>query len=154
MACGSRCRRSGEDGARGGDHGSPRCVCWAWEASDRGYARVTCLRRVPGSAGVGARGRIGPGGPTGLQNQLGSVRTLVGSIPTRSRQGPPVIFIPGLGNTVHVYAGFAGRFTARHPVVAVTTWGFGASLPNDRGAPLDTIRSRTAPATTCRIGIA
>jgi len=65
-----------------------------------------------------------------------------------------VIFIPGLGNTVHVYAGFAGRFTARHPVVAVTTWGFGASLPNDRGAPLDTIRSRTAPATTCRIGIA
>src|SRR5207249_10206317 len=101
-----------------------------------------------------ARGRIGPGGPTGLQNQLGSVRTLVGSIPTRSRQGPPVIFIPGLGNTVHVYAGFAGRVTARHPVVAVTTWGFGASLPNDRGARLDTIRSWTAPATTCRIGTA
>src|SRR6185437_6092825 len=33
-----------------------------------------------------AWGRIGSGGPTGLQNQLESARTLVGSIPTRSRQ--------------------------------------------------------------------
>src|SRR5258705_7264583 len=36
----------------------------------------------------GAGGRIGPGGPTGLQNQLGSFWTSVGSIPTRSRHTP------------------------------------------------------------------
>src|SRR2546428_445851 len=37
-------------------------------------------------ATVYTAGQIAPGGPTGLKNQLGSVRTSVGSIPTRSRQ--------------------------------------------------------------------
>src|SRR5438876_5831293 len=45
----------------------------------------TLPQKRAGPDGGSARGRIGPGGPTGLQNQLGSFWTSVGSIPTRSR---------------------------------------------------------------------
>jgi len=53
--------------------------------------------------------------------------------------GAPLVFLPGLGNTAHVYQDFAPRFTDQHRVVAITPRGFGASRPNDRGAPLDTV---------------
>jgi len=54
-------------------------------------------------------------------------------------RGPALLFLPGLGNTAHVYEDFAGRFTDRYRVVAITPRGFGASTPTDRGAPLDSL---------------
>ena len=54
-------------------------------------------------------------------------------------RGSALVFLPGLGNTAHVYEEFAGRFTDRYRVVAITPRGFGASTPTDRGAPLDTV---------------
>jgi non-heme chloroperoxidase len=53
--------------------------------------------------------------------------------------GPALVFLPGLGNTAHVYEEFAGRFTDHYRVVAITPRGFGASTPTNRGAPLDTL---------------
>jgi pimeloyl-ACP methyl ester carboxylesterase/ketosteroid isomerase-like protein len=54
-------------------------------------------------------------------------------------RGSALVFLPGLGNSAHVYEEFAGRFTDRYRVVAITPRGFGASTPTDRGAPLDTV---------------
>lgn len=41
--------------------------------------------------------------------------------------GPPLIFLAGLGNTAHVFDDFAPKFTGRHHVYAITRRGFGAS---------------------------
>lgn len=41
--------------------------------------------------------------------------------------GPPMIFLPGLGNTAHVFDGFAPKFTATHHVFGITRRGLGAS---------------------------
>jgi pimeloyl-ACP methyl ester carboxylesterase len=41
--------------------------------------------------------------------------------------GPPLIFLSGLGSTAHSFDGFAEKFTARHHVYAITRRGFGAS---------------------------
>jgi pimeloyl-ACP methyl ester carboxylesterase len=42
-------------------------------------------------------------------------------------EGPPLVFLPGLGNTAHAYDEFAPRFLDRFHVVAITRRGFGAS---------------------------
>lgn len=41
--------------------------------------------------------------------------------------GPPLVFIPGHGNTAHVFDSLAPKFTATHHVYAVTRRGFGVS---------------------------
>lgn len=41
--------------------------------------------------------------------------------------GPPLIFVPGLGNTAHVFDHFAPLFTGRHHVYGITRRGFGVS---------------------------
>lgn len=41
--------------------------------------------------------------------------------------GPPLIFLPGNGNTAHVFDGFAPKFTAKHHVYGITRRGFGLS---------------------------
>jgi pimeloyl-ACP methyl ester carboxylesterase len=41
--------------------------------------------------------------------------------------GPPLVFLTGLGNTAHVFDDFAPKFTAKHHVYAITRRGFGAS---------------------------
>src|SRR4051812_43319889 len=54
-------------------------------------------------------------------------------------KGPTLFFLPGLGSTAHVYEDFAPRFANRYRVVAMTPRPFGASTPNDRGVPVDTL---------------
>lgn len=41
--------------------------------------------------------------------------------------GPPLIFLSGLGNSAHTFDSFAPKFTANHHVYAITRRGFGAS---------------------------
>lgn len=41
--------------------------------------------------------------------------------------GPPLIFLSGLGDTGHAFDGFAEKFTGKHHVYAITRRGFGAS---------------------------
>jgi len=41
--------------------------------------------------------------------------------------GPPLIFLAGLGDTAHVFDTFAPKFTARHRVYGITRRGFGKS---------------------------
>lgn len=47
--------------------------------------------------------------------------------------GPPLVFIPGLGNTAHAFDDFAPRFTGRYRVIAFTRRGFGQSSHPDSG---------------------
>jgi pimeloyl-ACP methyl ester carboxylesterase len=42
-------------------------------------------------------------------------------------QGPTIVFLPGLGNTAHVFDDFAPRFTDRFHCIALTRRGFGES---------------------------
>jgi len=42
-------------------------------------------------------------------------------------QGPPLIFLTGLGNTAHVFDSFALHFTGKHHVYGITRRGYGAS---------------------------
>jgi len=42
-------------------------------------------------------------------------------------KGPALVFLPGWGNTAHVFDSFAPRFTARHHVFGITRRGFGLS---------------------------
>lgn len=48
-------------------------------------------------------------------------------------EGPALIFVPGLGNTAHIFDTFAPEFTATHHVYSVTRRGFGASSWPERG---------------------
>lgn len=41
--------------------------------------------------------------------------------------GRPLVFLAGLGNTAHIFDGFATKFTASHHVYGITRRGFGAS---------------------------
>lgn len=41
--------------------------------------------------------------------------------------GPPLVFLAGLGDTAHAFDSFAGRFTGKHHVYGITRRGFGAS---------------------------
>ena len=45
--------------------------------------------------------------------------------------GPPLVFLPGLGNDAHVFDWFAPRFTGQHHVYGITRRGFGASSAPD-----------------------
>lgn len=47
--------------------------------------------------------------------------------------GPALVFVPGLGNTAHVFDTFAPEFTATHHVYSVTRRGFGASSWAEQG---------------------
>lgn len=47
--------------------------------------------------------------------------------------GRPLVFIPGLGNTAHVFDDFAPEFTTRYHVYGITRRGFGASSAPDTG---------------------
>jgi pimeloyl-ACP methyl ester carboxylesterase len=48
-------------------------------------------------------------------------------------EGPPLVFLPGLGNTAHAFDDFAPRFRDRFHVVAITRRGFGGSSHPDSG---------------------
>jgi hypothetical protein len=41
--------------------------------------------------------------------------------------GPPLVFLAGLGNTAHIFDSFAVKFTATHHVYAITRRGYGMS---------------------------
>ena len=53
--------------------------------------------------------------------------------------GPPLVFLAGLGNTAHAFDNFAPRFTDKWRVVAITRRGFGASSHPDDGYDLTTL---------------
>lgn len=55
--------------------------------------------------------------------------------------GSPVVLLAGLGNTAHVYDGFAERLTGRHRVIAVTRRGYGRSSRPPAGYDLETLTS-------------
>lgn len=48
--------------------------------------------------------------------------------------GVALVFIPGIGNTAHVFDDFAPRFTDRYRVIGITRAGFGGSDRPDTGA--------------------
>lgn len=52
--------------------------------------------------------------------------------------GPPLIFLSGLGNTSHIFDHFAHQFTDRFRVMAVTRRGYGASTHPSTGYDLAT----------------
>jgi pimeloyl-ACP methyl ester carboxylesterase len=54
--------------------------------------------------------------------------------------GPPLLFLPGLGNTAHVFDTFAPKFTDKHHVYGITRRGIGASStppPNEENYDAD-----------------
>src|SRR3989442_1742395 len=51
----------------------------------------------------------------------------------------PLVFLPGLGNTAHVFEAFAPRLTNRYRVLAITPRGFGASTSGGGSMTLDTV---------------
>jgi pimeloyl-ACP methyl ester carboxylesterase len=56
-------------------------------------------------------------------------------------QGPPLIFLPGNGNSAHVFDDFALKFTGNHHVYGVTRRGFGmSSKPEPNGENYDADR--------------
>lgn len=56
-------------------------------------------------------------------------------------EGPPLIFLPGNGNTGHTFDEFAPKFTAKHHVYAITRRGFGmSSKPEPNGENYDADR--------------
>jgi non-heme chloroperoxidase len=55
--------------------------------------------------------------------------------------GPPLIFLPGNGNTAHTFDDFALKFTGKHHVYGVTRRGFGrSSKPEPNGDNYDADR--------------
>jgi pimeloyl-ACP methyl ester carboxylesterase len=62
--------------------------------------------------------------------------------PTGAENGPPLVFLTGLGDTAHVFDSFAPKFTSKHHVYGITRRGFGVSSapsPTD-GAAYDADR--------------
>ncbi len=51
--------------------------------------------------------------------------------------GRPLLFVPGLGNTAHIFDGFAPKLTAQYHVYGVTRRGFGASSAPATGYEAD-----------------
>lgn len=51
--------------------------------------------------------------------------------------GSPLIFLAGLGNTAHVFDGFAPQFTNKYHVIGITRRGFGESSIPDSGYSSD-----------------
>ncbi len=56
-------------------------------------------------------------------------------------RGPPLVFLAGMGNTAHIYDGFAPQFTDQFHVLGVTRRGFGASAGAPAPKDLDTLVS-------------
>lgn len=55
--------------------------------------------------------------------------------------GPPLIFLPGNGNTAHTFDDFAPKFTGKHHVYGITRRGFGmSSKPEPNGENYDADR--------------
>jgi pimeloyl-ACP methyl ester carboxylesterase len=54
-------------------------------------------------------------------------------------QGQPLVFLPGLENTGHIFDDFAPRFTDRFHVLAITRRGWGASDHPDTGYGIPTL---------------
>jgi pimeloyl-ACP methyl ester carboxylesterase len=54
-------------------------------------------------------------------------------------RGTPLVFLAGLGNTAHVFDGFAPQFTDSFHVVGITRRGFGASAGAPPPRDLDTL---------------
>lgn len=57
--------------------------------------------------------------------------------------GPPMVFLPGFGNTAHVFAEFAPRFSDAFRVLAVTRLGFGVSGRPSSGYDVPTLAAVT-----------
>ncbi|HEX9563752.1 MAG TPA: alpha/beta hydrolase [Gemmatimonadaceae bacterium] len=57
--------------------------------------------------------------------------------------GPPMVFLPGFGNTAHVYAEFAPRFTDTFRVLAITRLGFGVSSRPSSGYDVPSLAAMT-----------
>ena len=56
-------------------------------------------------------------------------------------EGPPLIFLPGNGNTAHTFDDFAPKFTGKHHVYGITRRGFGmSSKPEPNGENYDADR--------------
>jgi non-heme chloroperoxidase len=56
-------------------------------------------------------------------------------------EGPPLIFLPGNGDSAHVFDDFAPKFTGKHHVYAITRRGFGvSSKPEPNGENYDADR--------------
>lgn len=53
--------------------------------------------------------------------------------------GPPLVFLAGLGNTAHAFDDFAPRFADTFRVIAVTRRGFGASSHPDSGYDIEAL---------------
>jgi len=54
-------------------------------------------------------------------------------------KGQSILFLTGLGNTAHVYDGFAPRFTNNFHVYGMSRRGYGASVQTKRGYGIDTL---------------
>src|SRR6476620_837786 len=54
-------------------------------------------------------------------------------------KGQAILFLTGLGNTAHVYDGFAPRFTNNFHVYGMSRRGYGASVQTKRGYGIDTL---------------
>ena len=57
--------------------------------------------------------------------------------------GPPMVFLPGFGNTAHVYSAFAPRFTDAFRVMAITRLGFGVSSRPSSGYDVPSLVAMT-----------
>ena len=68
--------------------------------------------------------------------------------------GPALLFIPGMGNSAHVFDEFAPRFTNRHRVVGVTRVGYGGSDRPERDAYGVRARIEHIRAVMDRLGLA
>lgn len=61
-----------------------------------------------------------------------------------SASGKPMVLLPGLGNTAHVFEDFAPRLSEGHRIIAITPRGFGASSPAPAAGALDTLLADVA----------
>jgi pimeloyl-ACP methyl ester carboxylesterase len=60
--------------------------------------------------------------------------------------GPPLVFLPGMGHSAHVFDALAPRFVESHHVLALTLRGHGASSAPDRAYTVDSLASDTRAA--------
>jgi non-heme chloroperoxidase len=60
-------------------------------------------------------------------------------------KGQAIMFLTGLGNTVHVYDDFAPRFTNNFHVYGMSRRGYGASEQTNTGYGIDTLTKDIRP---------
>src|SRR5215213_613892 len=63
-------------------------------------------------------------------------------------KGKPILFIPGLGNTAHVFVDFAPHFTDKFHVYVMSRRGYGASEHTKNGYGVDTLAKDILAVTT------